>query len=546
MSVIDIDRTELPDIAREITYLESERPLRAIIYTRISSDDERKGKGVARQLTDCRKLCDSRRYTIVAEESDNSRSAFKRGSKRPAWDRVKEAIEAGQADVIVAWHNDRLSRNDELEALIKLVLRTRVLVVACMSGDYDLTTADGILRARIINDVAWHESDRKRERTELWIDERAEHGIPNGGGSRMFGYETDRRTPVPEEIAAIRWAADAILEGQSIGQVARSMPLPPTGKAVAWHRATLLQILKRPTVAGLMVRKVRGATRSGTVGRIATELVPIGGDFPAALDRPTWERLVSVLSDPARKRQRPTTAYLLSGGLVLDEHGTRLYGWRKANGVAVYKSYRPNEDYGSGLPSVSINGASLDALVTEALLTRADGMTLLAQSSSRSSMLPALREALDVDIAAVNEARETGAMPLAIFLAESARLAERESKLAAAEETERRAGVGGAVPDYMSTPKALRRAWPTMTLPRQRAILAHEIAHIDVTATPEAKRGKHAFMPERVSIAWQDGTLTQWNEDGSPVETLAPMADEAVALSVSRTLAAHLTDESAA
>lgn len=540
----DTDRYPLPEASTDSLALESERPLRAAIYTRISNDDAKTGTGVARQRTECYALAKSRRFNVVAYEEDNSKSATKRNAKRPAWDRVKALAESGEIDVILGWHPDRISRNDELEVLIRLVERTRVLVVTCMSGDYDLTTADGLLRARIINDVARHETDRKSERTQLWLDSRSSAGIRNGGGCRMYGYERDRVTPVPEEIAAIRWAADRLLDGASLGMVARDMPVGPAGKAKAWHRATLVQLLTRPSIAGLMVRNVRGMTRSGTQGRTgATELVPIAADFTAALDRETWLRLCAVLKDPARKHKRPATAYLLTGGLLLDEHGQRLYGWRKANGVEVYKSYRPNEDYGSGLPSVSINRENLDRLVTETLLARADDMRLIAQSNKRASALPALRHSLGEEMAAVTQAREAGAMPLSIFLAESARLAERERKLAEAEQTERRAGIGLSVPDYMSRPGALRKAWPAMALERKRAVLAHEIASVLISPTPEAKRGKREFMPERVAVRWQDGTETTWREDGTPNEAPDTMTDERITLAVSRTLAAHLVEE---
>ena len=52
-------------------------PRSAAIYARISSDVTGEGLGVARQLEDCRKLAESKGWTVGAEYVDNDISAFK-------------------------------------------------------------------------------------------------------------------------------------------------------------------------------------------------------------------------------------------------------------------------------------------------------------------------------------------------------------------------------------------------------------------------------------------------------------------------------------
>lgn len=106
---------------------------------------------------------------------------------------------AGDIDAIVTWHNDRLHcSRKELEAFIDLVERTGVRFAAVTGGDYDLTTPDSRLAARIVGAVARKESeDRSRpvrgkhlERAELekpaaqlgWASRRHRAGAGAGGG----------------------------------------------------------------------------------------------------------------------------------------------------------------------------------------------------------------------------------------------------------------------------------------------------------------------------------------------------------------------------
>ena len=85
---------------------------------------------------------------------DNDASAYGRKPRR-AYERMLAAVESGSIVAIVTWHNDRLHRSPkELEAFIDLVERSAVRLAVVTGGDYDLTTPDGRLSARIVGAVA--------------------------------------------------------------------------------------------------------------------------------------------------------------------------------------------------------------------------------------------------------------------------------------------------------------------------------------------------------------------------------------------------------
>src|SRR5258707_1349034 len=93
---------------------------RAAIYTRMSyalDDDQTK---VADQERRCRELAAARELAVAAVYCDNNQSAWRVGRKRKGWDAMLAAIEAGQLDVIIAYHGDRLIRQPrDLETLLE-------------------------------------------------------------------------------------------------------------------------------------------------------------------------------------------------------------------------------------------------------------------------------------------------------------------------------------------------------------------------------------------------------------------------------------------
>src|SRR5690349_18353658 len=119
-------------------------PQRAFVYLRQSLDRTGSGAAVERQREDCLKLCAERGWEVAQVFVDNDVSASSR-KPRPEYGRMLEAVEVGGAEVVVAWHVDRLTRRlTELEELIDLAQRTG-LRIATVTGDVDLSTDAGRL-----------------------------------------------------------------------------------------------------------------------------------------------------------------------------------------------------------------------------------------------------------------------------------------------------------------------------------------------------------------------------------------------------------------
>src|SRR4051794_1962622 len=156
---------------------------RAAVYCRISDDREGERLGVERQREDCLARAQRESWEVVEVFTDNDVGASTRSRKsRPAYKQVIKAAEDGEIDVILSYSNSRLTRRPmELEHLINLHNATGVLLRTVVSGDADLSTADGRAVARTI--AAWDaaEAERIGERVARAARQRREQGLRHGG-----------------------------------------------------------------------------------------------------------------------------------------------------------------------------------------------------------------------------------------------------------------------------------------------------------------------------------------------------------------------------
>lgn len=287
--------------------------LRVIIYCRISRDWEGEALGVERQKEDCLARAKREGWKVVDVLLENDVSAAGHKKKaRPLYDSLFQRARNGETDIILAYSNSRLTRRPkELEDLIELHEHTGVRICTIVSGDDDLSTADGRMVARIKANVDAAEAERVSERVRRKQQQRIAQGLSAAGGVRPFGYAADRVTVVEEEAEAIRQAARNILEhGASASSQARAWNEAGirTVNGNEWTVNTITKVLKSPRIAGFVSHK--GEIK----GKAAWE--PI-------LEADVWERLHHALGNGKTgegKRQQ----HLLTGMLFCAECGTSM------------------------------------------------------------------------------------------------------------------------------------------------------------------------------------------------------------------------------
>ena len=463
-------------------------PPRAGIYARISSDRDGDNLAISRQLADCERLAEQKGWQVVERYVDADISAYS-GKPRPQYARMLEEIEAGLLEAVLVYHTDRLHRHPrELEDFIDLCERHRTKL-ASVTGEIDLSTHDGQLMARVQGAFARKESDDKSRRIRRKHEELAQAGRVSGGGTRPYGYETDRRTLRTDEAAIIRECAKRALAGDSL----RSLCLDlnergvPTVTGTEWKSQTLKRILTSARISG----------QRDHLGELAANKA----EWPPIITPTQTQRLRAKLNDPDRRTNRSARRYLLPSLLRCHHCGGKLVSRPRENGDRRYVCASGPNFRGCG--KVTIMAEPLEQYVVEAVLHRLDSPELPKALNGSVSTDPAGEERQ----AEIEHAKEK-LDELAELWAEGEitrrewvkargpidkRLDLAKRRLAAINRTTQ-------LTPHLGNAQELREQWQTMTLSRQKEIVGALLHHVVVGP---GRRGFNRFDPARLTAVWR-------------------------------------------
>jgi len=478
--------------------LETQTNTTAVIYCRISSDRTGTGLGVKRQLDDCRALCEKQGFTIVGEHTDNDISAFS-GKHRPGYAAVCQTIEQGQADVVVAWHFDRLQRNPrELEDFVDLLEKAKATVATCTDGGLDLATVNGRSQARIIGAMARAESEHKSERIKRKHLELAQAGAAVGSG-RPFGYELGKMKIRESEAVLIREAVADVIAGRPIGAIAAEWDKRgvPTVKGAHWQYHTLANILTSARIAGLRSHH----------GKVVAK-----GVWPAIVDVDQWEICRAVIAQKRAQRTgtRAPRKHLLTGGIAvcgvcgrgLSATGRTL---ESRGRVAWYQcTARPGEPK---CGAVKVETAPVDAFVIEALFAAVDagGVDALMGSPAQVDETNPVAVVADIEqrLAQLADLFADGDLTKLEWQRSRERLAARLKDAQALVQADR---VPSPAAPYMGRTGALQADWEGLDLGIQKAIISAVIETVSIARLGNTARGSErgaANAYKRITIKWR-------------------------------------------
>jgi site-specific DNA recombinase len=445
-------------------------------YLRISKDPEGRQVGIDRQQEDLHSLAARLGLKISETFADNDISASTLSKKkRPAYEEMMALVEGGRIGTILAYSNSRLTRRPlELERLIAAHDRTGVQFHTVVSGQDDLSTADGRMVARIKASVDAAESERMGERIRRAQQQMREQGRWHGGW-RPFGFAEDGLTPRDDEGAVIAAMCRDLLAGRSVISLVRQLNgqgvCTSTGKK--WSTRTLIRVLRRP--------------------------------HPAVEDG-IHEAVAALLDDPSRRTTPgPERRWLLSGLARCGVCDGPLRGSASSMGPGrgTYPAYRC---LGPG-KHIVISAITLDEYVSAIVVAR------LRKPDAADLFQPTTTM---VDLAAL-AAEEKGLRKRLDGLADDLDLDERTLSRRAAKLNARIDEIGELrTAATRSTPlepfrgRDPQEVWATRDLEQRRAI-------VDVLMTVYVDRGARgvvprehrwrldlpAFDPQRVQIKWR-------------------------------------------
>lgn len=243
------------------------------IYARLSQNRDGNSTSIDRQVAACRQRMEDG-WTEVAIYRDDDVSAYS-GKARPGFEQMLSDVAQGKVDIIIAYALDRLGRRPkDIERLLDS--RARFL---CVRDNLDSKGASSELFVRILAAMAKMESDNTAARIRLKHDELKAKGLPNGG--RVYGWK-------PEEAELLQRAADLLISGTSLRQVALTLGMDRTS-------------LRRRLISPRMVGR---RTPNGPVG------------MPVILDEDSWRKVQRILTDPSRPVRASRGKHMLSGLLA--------------------------------------------------------------------------------------------------------------------------------------------------------------------------------------------------------------------------------------
>jgi DNA invertase Pin-like site-specific DNA recombinase len=448
------------------------------VYLRISEDRTGEQLGVVRQRQDCEELCRSKGWTPV-EYVDNDTSASN-GKRRKDYERMLTDIRDGTIGAVVAWDLDRLHRRPiELESFMALA-DEKHLALATVSGDVDLSTAQGRLVARLKGSVAAHEGEHRKARQLRAARQRADQGVPNW--SKAFGYLGDTRQLDPRTAPLVKQAYADVLAGASLAGICRQWNADGvrtvTGRA--WSVEVLTKFMRKPRNAGLRAYK----------GEIVGT-----GTWPALVDESMWRAAQAVLDAPGRSPGRKAVRrHLLTGVALCGKCGHTLAGSYRADGRIVYVC--------KACHGVSILADNVEPIVYRVVagrLAMPDAVDLLKaeqHDTAGAELLRTQRATLLAELDNIGIERADGLLTGKQAKIATDRITEKIAAVEARQHDQERLRVFDGIP--LGTTE-VADAIAGLSPDRLRAVLA---VLATITVAPVGKSGK-IFNPERVQVVWR-------------------------------------------
>jgi site-specific DNA recombinase len=229
------------------------QPVRAAIYTRVSTEDQAKeGFSLDAQLEKLRAYCTARDWQIAGEYVDEGYSGRK--TRRPAYTRMMEEIDRWDALLVIKM--DRIHRNSKNFMFMMEDLNKKGKEFVSMMESLDTSTAMGRFVMDIIQRIAQLESEQIGERVYIGMQQKAKTNGGVLGFNIPYGYDyidgkfkiNNTEAPVVHNIYL--WYID----GKSMGEIAKMLNLAKisTKKGGIWAKKTISTILKNSVYCGYL------------------------------------------------------------------------------------------------------------------------------------------------------------------------------------------------------------------------------------------------------------------------------------------------------
>lgn len=373
--------------------------MRAAVYVRVSTEDQaRHGYSLAEQRSACEAQAREAGAGSVVVFADEGISG--EVLERPGLTALRDAVRAGQIDVVYVRDADRLSRRVAHQLLLAEEFERAGVRVEFLDSNYQ-DTPEGRLFFTIRSSIAEYEKEKIRDRTMRGKRQKARQGlIPDV--FNVYGYrlhsesgqvEIDQaEAEIVREIFNRFVSEDLGMNG--IARLLNERGVPTRSGRGQWSKTVIRQMLRQHAYVGIWYygkrdcRGVRVAVQRGEKRRPKSrgqeEWIPI--PVPAIVDVATWERAQERLEVARRLwAGQARGQYLLSGIIECGECGApmggrkqKLFG-QKVQGYSCFRNIQGVKHVGCR-PFKFVRAGPLEAAVWETIRAWLDDPDALVQA----------------------------------------------------------------------------------------------------------------------------------------------------------------------
>jgi site-specific DNA recombinase len=316
--------------------------VKAVIYTRVSSEMQLEGYSLETQERACQNLARTRGWEVVGVYRDEAESA--KTDDRPQFQALMRDGRRGLFGIVVVYKLDRFARNRrDTENYLHELGEHQVQVVSATEPQFDFTTAAGKAYLGMVSTFNQYYVDLLAENVATAKEERARRGLWNS--AVPFGYGVEYKKdggdgmayPDPEEAEGVQLAFGTYATGQysdaDVARILNEAGYRPTGRG---ERA--LELFSKDTVTVMLRNRFY-------LGEVAYKDGWYEGRHEAIITEELFDRVQKMRRRRAVSATAPRTsrAYPLTGVARCARCGGRMRG-SSASGLRYYRD--PARDQG--------------------------------------------------------------------------------------------------------------------------------------------------------------------------------------------------------
>ncbi len=164
----------------------SKQPVGAVIYARVSTDEQAKGYSLPTQIEGCSQYASLKGYSVLSIFTDDYTGE---SLDRPGLDEMRAFIRANQVHAIIILDVDRWARKSIYQMLLEDEFSHAGLKIEYVMGQY-ADTDEGRLQKQIKGAIAEYEKAKIMERSKRGKRGKAKSGYVIVGSRPPYGYKT--------------------------------------------------------------------------------------------------------------------------------------------------------------------------------------------------------------------------------------------------------------------------------------------------------------------------------------------------------------------